>query len=331
MKQVPKISGRKKQRVTLGLSLHRPEMIPVMLEQMHNHDIIVLEEPPSPDFGAMLNGGMTIDDYLSTLDLEFPAFSHRMCGILRKLHREGKKIFQVEPFLKFLVDIHEFFSDGNEPDDISKNSIRYLVYVAERNATGALLSYYHTVMSGTFEQTVGAVKRFARKDAERFRLRDSLRAQALGSFIDNYPSVFIEAGLIHYQLWMQLRRQMKGSSRLKLVFLANGVLKRSGIKGHLYGPGDQLTLMNVFRPNLRETERETLLAARSLIYSKIITKNELTDNLNTLTHLRDELKCIDMVRRLNLEDCRRLFPLIRGAVTTQAYQIVSKYLADLKW
>ena len=85
-------------QVTLGLSVHRPEMIPVMVELMQNHDLIVLEEPPSPDFYAMLNEGRFIDDYLSILDLEFPAFSHRMCGILRKLHREGKKSLKLNHF-----------------------------------------------------------------------------------------------------------------------------------------------------------------------------------------------------------------------------------------
>ena len=101
------------------------------------------------------------------------------------------------------------------------------------------------------------------------------------------------------------------------------------MKGHFYGPGDQLTLLNIFHPTLEQSERETLLAARSLIYSKIITKNELIDDSKDLPHLRDELKCIDMVRRLNFEDCRYMFQLIRRIGTTQAYQIVSGYLAEL--
>lgn len=316
--------------VTLGLSIHQPEMIPMMVEQMRKHDAIILEEPPSPEFKKMLGGIISIEDYLDSLDLEFPEFNRRMCSLLRNYHYEGKIICQVEPFLELLLEIHDFFADGNNVDDLERNSIQYLVYLAERNATGALLSFYQTVMTGTFGQAVEAVMQFARKDAERFRLRDALRAQALVSIIEKYTSVYIEAGLIHYPLWQMLRQQMQKSSRLQLMFLADDPLKQFRIKGHLYGPGDQLTLMNIFHPNLRQAERETLLAARSLIYSKMITKNELTHDLDGLPHVRNELECIEMVRGLKLEDCQYLFPLIRKAGTAQAYKLVSVYLSDSK-
>ena len=316
------------QKITIGLSVHRPEMIPIMAEQMRKHDTVVLEEPPSPDFGKMLRGDMSIEDYLSTLDLEFPEFNRRMYSLLRKFYNEGKNVLQIEPFLEFLLKIHGFFAEGHTPDDIKKNSIEYLVYLAERNATAALLSFYRTVMNGSFEQVIESVKKFAQKDAERFRLRDSLRAQALTSIFKSYPSAYIEAGLMHYPLWMLLRRQMRQPNRLHLIFLADSALKRFGVKGRLYGPGDQLTLMNIFHPIHKQTERETVLAARSLIYSKIVAKDEFSSDLNNLPNIFNELRCINMVGGLELEDCRRLFPLIRRAVTASAYQVVSKYLAD---
>ena len=115
-----------------------------------------------------------------------------------------------------------------------------------------------------------------------------------------------------------------------MIFLADDTLKTLGIKGHLYGPGDQLTLLYIFHLNLAQPEREALLAARALIYSKLIIKEELADDLNALPHLRDELACIQITRRLSLDDCRRLFPLVRRAGTTQAHQIVAKYLAGSK-
>ena len=65
------------EQITLGLSVHRPEMITIIAEQMRKHDTIILEEPPTPEFGEMLSGGMSIEYYLSTLDLEFPEFSQR--------------------------------------------------------------------------------------------------------------------------------------------------------------------------------------------------------------------------------------------------------------
>ena len=53
----------------------------------------------------------------------------------------------------------------------------------------------------------------------------------------------------------------------------------------------------------------------------------MTDDPNTFPHLRDELACIGITRQLSLDDCRRLFPLVRRAGTTQAHQIVADYLA----
>ena len=176
------------QKITLGLSLHRPEMIPFLANWMQRHDAIVLEEPPADGFQQMLQGALAVDDYLQELDVEYPAFSRDMCDLLQKLRAEGKKIFQVEPFLEILLRIHEFFAEGHRPHELDPNSIQYPVYLAERNATRALLAYYQTVMAGSFDDTIGAIIRFARMDAARFSLRDSLRAQEIAAMVKKYSS-----------------------------------------------------------------------------------------------------------------------------------------------
>jgi hypothetical protein len=316
------------QKITLGLSLHRPEMIPFLANWMQRHDAVVLEEPPADGFQQMLQGALAVDDYLQELDVEYPAFSRDMCDLLRKLRAEGKKIFQVEPFLEILLGIHEFFAEGHRPQELDPNSIQYPVYLAERNATKALLAYYQTVMTGSFNETIGTIKQFARMDAARFRLRDSLRAQALAPLVKKYPSAFIEAGVMHYPLWRLLRRQMLLQKQVRLIFIADAALNTLGKKGHLFGPGDQLTLLYIFHPTFAQPKREALLAARSLIYSKLVAKEESTENLNSLPHLRDELVCIQISRRLSTADCRHLFPLVRSATSAEARQIVAEYLAE---
>jgi len=90
------------QKITIGLSVHRPEMIPLIADWMRRHDAIFLEEPPADGFESMLAGALAVDVYLWSLDLEYPAFSRDMCHLLRKLQAKGKKIFQVEPFLEIL-------------------------------------------------------------------------------------------------------------------------------------------------------------------------------------------------------------------------------------
>gem|GEM_PF-6307310 len=104
------------------------------------------------------------------------------------------------------------------------------------------------------------------------------------------------------------------------------VLKKLKKNGQLYGPGDQLTLLHIFQPTIAETERHRLLAARSIIYAKIIEKEESEADVGTFPHLRDELACIRTTRNLSLRDCRELFPLIRRSKTAEARQIVADYL-----
>ena len=242
------------QQVSVGLGLHRPEMIPMMSEAMRRHDAVFLEEPPAPGFDRMIRGKLSVDDYLLTIDVEYPRFNREMCRLLRELHAEGKKLHQVEPFIESLVHIHEFFADGRRPDDLSRDSIHFHVYRAERAATGALLAYYQTVAAGSFENSIEAVIRFARADAARFRLRDSLRAQALASLIHEHPSSYVEAGLIHYHLWRLLRERLRARARVQPVFLADAALQALGESGPIFGPGDQLTLLYIFHPAISQPE-----------------------------------------------------------------------------
>jgi hypothetical protein len=314
--------------VILGLSLHRPEMVPFSEVRMRSCDIIFLEEPPTDGFGDMLKGAMDLDEYLMPLDLEYPAFSRRMCRLLQDLMSEGKTIYQVEPYLETLVSIHVFFADGHGPEELSKSSLQYPVYLAERRATGALLQYYQTVMNGSFEETIKAIQNFARLDAARFRLRDSLRAQALAPMLENDRSAFIEAGAIHHYLWHSLRRQISRPHRLKAKSLAHDALKTIDVSGHLYGPGDQLTLLYIYHPHTVQLKRESLLAARSIIYSKLVGKIEIDQGVEKLPHLRNELACIRLTNQLSLDECRQLFPRLRRSSTGSARQIMADYMNE---
>ena len=78
-----------KQKITLGLSVHRPEMIPYMADWMRRHDAIFLEEPPAAGFAQMLTGEFAVNDYLRELDVEYPAFSRNLCYLLKAIVRKS--------------------------------------------------------------------------------------------------------------------------------------------------------------------------------------------------------------------------------------------------
>ena len=252
----------------------------------------------------------------------------RLYLLLRELAAEGKIVIQVEPYLQALISIHDAFAAGRRPDDIDKNSIQYPVYLAEKNATRALLAYYQSAVTAPFEQVVDAVCRFARMDAARFRLRDSLRAQELTRLLERYSSVYIEAGEMHYPLWQRLNRLSGGQLKVRLVFLAEEIAPDLISRRHLYGPGDRLTLLYMFHPKTKQKDRQALLAARSLIHSKIVQKEEMVDNAAELPHLRDELSCNRIASRLSWTDCRYLFEKIRQSSTAQANHLVVDYLEN---
>ncbi len=200
--------------ISIGFSIHRPEMVPVTARIMEQHDVIFLEEPPEVNFENMLNRTLGVEDYLMPLDMEYPEFSRKMCCLERDLYASGKQLIQVEPFVEALLSIHEFFAQGNKPEDLKKGQLTYFVYLAERNATGALIKYYRTVLTGSFEATVEAIRQFAKADAARFRLRDSLRAQEIARQTGEHTAIFVEAGTMHYLLWQQLRPHHQCNCRL---------------------------------------------------------------------------------------------------------------------
>ena len=106
--------------ITIGFSSHHAEALPYARRQMEKHQIIVLEEAPLPNFLDMLDGRLSIDEYMMALDSGFPGFERLMCVLLRDLHSKGRQIIQVEPYLETLLQIHELLSDGNTPEDVMR-------------------------------------------------------------------------------------------------------------------------------------------------------------------------------------------------------------------
>jgi hypothetical protein len=304
-------------------------MVPLIVQHMSSREALFLEEPPTEEFSKMLKRQITIEDYLFESDVEYPVFSASMCSALRGLNDKGKQIFQVEPYLENLIKLHSIFAEGIKPEELDDNTITHLVYLMEKKATGALLDYYQAATSAPFDLIVKAVKRFARADAERFRLRDSLRSQALSHYCPKFRSSFIEAGLMHFSLRQCLRQSVPKDMKVQSIFVADEILRHTDYKKHLYSPGDQLTLLYIFKPEYSDGDHESILAARSLIYSKIIHKEEMNTSTVTYPHIHDELLCIDVTRRLSVGDCRLLFDQIRRARTIDSRQIVADYLTWL--
>ena len=313
-------------RITILYANHWPEVVPLFAEQIPAGDALVTEDAPSPEFTALLGGELPIDDYLMLTEIEFPEFGRRMCRLWQRLHQAGVAVIQVEPFIETLLEIHTFLAAGGSPGQIEKETIRGHVYQAEREATGALLDFYQASTTAGFSALVEATLRFARCDARRFLLRDRMRAEAIAALLPEYPRLCVEAGQIHLALARFLRRMTAARGTVQPVFLMRAIARRLDRRGHLYPPGDLLTLLYIFHPEAPDSARHRLLAARALIYAKVAAKNEIVQAPGLYSRTLDDLRTIALVNRLSYRDCHEMFAKIRRQAGAGARQALAVYL-----
>ncbi|MDJ0809828.1 MAG: hypothetical protein QNJ01_06985 [Desulfobacterales bacterium] len=298
--------------LTLAFSSHRPEILPLAEKQMTRHDQVVVEEPPTPEFARMLAGELPVDDYLLSVDFEYPDFVRATARLLRRLAAGGIAVWACEPFTARLMAIHDHLADGGRPSDFETDGRLWPVYVAEREATGRLLAFYNAAAGDDFDRLLAAVCTFAQADAARFVLRDRLRAAAIAERLKRFDGrVYIEAGYLHLRLLRCLRRRLPKEAVIRPRFLLRDVYRAAGQQSHLYGPGDRLTLAFIFdRPPA--PHRQKLLAARSLVYNRLIVKDEIAPGDDPFPDAAEEIRVIGLVDRLALPECRRLYERLRG-------------------
>ncbi len=278
---------------------------------MEQHDIIIIEEAPTPNFTDMLNKKISISKYIKEEYLEFPKFSFRYHKLLRKLYCEGKEILQVEPYMEKLFTIYELFSNGKTPSDVLDIPVLKDVYIAEKNATAALLDFYEYSMKSSFRETVNAVIKFAKFDAQRFRLRDKMRADAIVRMIWQDKKYYIEAGGMHIFFEKRLRQKLGRKYNINTIFLLEPFIQRLTGKKKFLPPGDFLTINYILGKRLNE-QIENLLAARSLIYIMLLKKEEMVPSKDKeAPHLEHEIKINEFVNTLSFTQCEGLYKKIR--------------------
>ncbi len=298
--------------LTLAFSSHRPEVLPLAADLMARHDQIVVEEPPTPEFEQMLTDAIPLEDYLLSVDFEYPDFVRDAARLLQRQYARGRRVWACEPFTARLIRIHEYLADGGRPADLESDPLLGPVYAAERRATGRLLAFYNAAAKADFDQLLPAVCAFAAADAARFVLRDQLRARAMAESLEGCRDrVYVEAGYMHLRLVRELRCQLPRDAAIRPHYLLREVYRAGGRRGHNDGPGDRQTLAYIFdRPPA--PERQLNLAARSLIYTRLILKEEISPGVDAFPDAREEMQVIALVDRLSLEDCRRLHAQFKG-------------------
>lgn len=312
--------------VTLAFSNHRPETLPHAESLMRLHDAVVLEEPPTDKFDAMLDGAQEIDAYLDQADFEYPEFARRSCSLCRRIHGQGIAIYQIEPYMELLHRIHDLFGAGRSPDEVADDPHLGPVYAAEHEWTATLIEFYRGALAAPFEEVVRSVIAFARTDAARGRLRDAFRALRILEVLPGHERVYVEAGTLHLALLQEFTRIRSGGIRTRVRHLMQPVVRSLGGRFRGLGPGDRLTLRLTARPDLRGSSLD-LLAARSLVYNRIVRHEEMTPDGDPHPHTRDEVEASRLVDRLEYEDCRELYRQVKAMPRPEARALVRGYVA----
>lgn len=307
--------------VTIAFTSHRVETIPFAKKLMERHDVIILEEAPTVNFRLMLTKKMSITDYVREEGLEFPLFSGRYYRMLRVLSSRGKEIIQIEPYLERLIRIHELFSEGKEPQHVMSDPSLKNVYLAEKFAARALFRYYQTSLKGSFPVLIESVREFAKQDAARFRMRDTMRAQAIARAVQPGKAYYVESGGIHVFLVNALRKTARGRFAVLTETVMEPQIPHESGESAFLAPGDRLTIHYIFRKK-EDLEFERLMAARSIVYVMLLEKRELLPSrTQRAPHIRDEMTVNNLVSGLNLNECAALFEKIRHKKHARALEI----------
>lgn len=112
-------------------------------------------------------------------------------------------------------------------------------------------------------------------------------------------------------------------------FLLEPIVKKLTGQKLVLPPGDLLTIHYILRKRAAE-EYETLQAARSLIYIKLLKKEEMiSSRAEQAPHVEDEISVNALANRLTVAQCEEIYRKIRFQGREQALKAVSAYLKQV--
>ncbi|MCS7199561.1 MAG: hypothetical protein NZ850_04370 [Caldimicrobium sp.] len=315
-------------KILIGFSSHRVETLSWAEKFMQESQVIFLEEPENEILQRFLRDEISLEKYLKMKEFQFPVFAEKMAKIVKDLYQKGKEVLAVEPYLERVGRIYQLLEEGKEPSEILTHQELRKVYEIERKVTGALLDFYQASLGSDFKVLLEKVKIFSKFDAERFRLRDRLRAKAIIKMLPPSGKVYVEAGTIHLFLKKYLRAKLKNTWTVRSKYLLEDFVKGEKGRRWIYPPGELLTLRYIFKVKENE-EIENLLSARSLIYILLIEKEErIPTEDNPFPHLREELQIIQKLNSFSLLDCSFIYPKLRFREREVALKIFENYYLD---
>jgi len=303
-----------KYTINVGFTTHRVEILKLLEKELEKSKAIILEEPKNTKLYDYFEGKKGLSEYIEELNTTLPVFTIHFLKLLKKMHGKGIKILQIEPYLENLEKIYRAIDKGEFENAAMGEDIE-TVREVERKATEMLIKYQEAFLRQDFDGVIDATINFTKADAERFRVRDYMRAREIKEIMekDELPSnIFVEAGQMHFLLPEHLSRMLQ-NSEITVIKIVEKMAEYCNLK-LISNPGNQLTSEYIMGKKI-DRDYERLMAARGIIYISLIKKEEMVpSNNNPCPHLMDEMRVADYVSKLSYEDCRKKFIKLWGSI-----------------
>jgi hypothetical protein len=159
---------------------------------MQGHDLIILEEPQTLGFEAMLAGEFAIKEYLLHTEFEFPAYAAAQCRLLRGIHQKGFHIRHLHPWLDQLGLTMTYLRLATGLEILTPMVRPWRFISGKSSGPKKLIEFYQASAGGDFQRLTDAVTAFAKADAAKIRDMDMAHAEALGEVLQNNRRVYLE-------------------------------------------------------------------------------------------------------------------------------------------
>ncbi len=299
----------------VALLEHRIEYLQEFYNLAKDYDIIILEEPDILIQKILEKNDIDIEFLVDYLYSEFSEYLKEQYNIIKNIIRNmGKTVIQVEPYLTGLVDMFHFIEWKIIDKVLNNDNVIKFIHGVESIVSKYLVEYYESILSKSFEDVIVNIIKFAKFDAYRILVRDLLRAWKIGDILDEYGKsrkYLVEAGTIHTCLVKFLERVCEET--IHVIDLKEVIARKLNIIFPQH-PGNVLTRIFLEARPYNEDYCK-LLAARSIVYTLLITKSELKpSDMMKYPHIVDEYRVLDFVNKLEYEDCRRIYEKYRSYI-----------------
>jgi len=303
--------GENKTSVIFFLGSHTSDSVKIFKEYVEKNtpNIIVLEHPDNEKFNRMIEGKITVAEYMKVEGRNYLSSdsSRRKFEFLREMHKRGVRIETLTS---------ESLAGGNASLKLSKDA--------------AFEELSSSLQNGDFNRAVRSCLNFLEIFGVEAKLRDQWRAQEIAEKVRSGEwkgNILIEAGAIHTQAKNILIDELKGMDNVNVssVYSFREIASRvfKGSISEVYPPGDELIRIHTYEATKRtsvDEEKEKLLGARSIIHFL------MTKSLASEVGVETEYTATKLVNQLSYGECETLFNKVQKMDQESAYKFVEDYL-----